>query len=64
MKYAKTGNMDEYFKRNLGSWFQELKKEVFRKDYVAYTYIETSFQVPQTVTVISLYKSIRNYQER
>ena len=64
MKYAKTGNMDEYFKRNLGSWFQELKKEVFRKDYVGYTYIETSFQVPQTVTVISLYKSIRNYQER
>ena len=56
MKYAKTGNMGEYFNRNLGYWFHELIKDVFRKAYVGYTHIEISFQMPQTVTFISLYK--------
>lgn len=52
--------MDQYFHRNLGEFidFMNSNKGVFRKAYVGCTYfqIETSFQIPQIVSIISLHK--------
>lgn len=59
--------MYQYFHRNLDAFFFiNSNKDVFRKAYVGYTYfhIETSFQMPEVISIISSHKSMRDYQER